>query len=126
MDNDQKYHDFDANAIEDVVASVQSQPEMTASLQGGGAASLDTMMESTSMYVGAHCISVTVENNRVCLNLPRPISKKICVPVPRFIPNGQKVKACIGVCFKGPFPTGVKATVAYNGNVFFRQSWGIC
>ncbi|GIX17867.1 MAG: hypothetical protein KatS3mg119_2053 [Rhodothalassiaceae bacterium] len=43
--------------------------------------------DTGELAVSAGCVSITVENNQVCLNLPLGIGH-YCLPIPVSIPNG--------------------------------------
>lgn len=123
---DEQYHDFDEQAVTESMAAVQEH--------GGGAGGMEAasaggpqvnMAETGEMFVAAQCVSITVQNNQVCLNLPLGIGK-VCLPIPKWIPNGAKLEACIGLCYTWKIPTGVKVTVTFNGKVIVQKSWGKC
>jgi hypothetical protein len=70
------------------------------------------------------CVSVTVENGQICLNLPIVGSK--CLPVPNWCPNGTAAQACLSICYTWGIPTGVTATVSVAGNQVVSKSFGKC
>src|SRR3954469_1300706 len=125
MVDNSNYHAFDENAVNESIASVQTLGEAHG-LAAAGDQSLANLAESGEMFLAAQCISVTVKNHQVCLNLPKPISKSICLPIPKFIPDGAKLEACIGICYIWKIPSGVKVTVSFNGKVIVQKSWGKC
>jgi hypothetical protein len=47
-------------------------------------------------YLLADCVSVTVKDQKVCLELPLDLGEK-CVEVPDWVPNGEAARACISV-----------------------------
>jgi hypothetical protein len=73
----------------------------------------------------AECISVTVENGKICLNLPLGIGK-YCLPVPSIIPNGTAAEACISICTTWGIPTGVRVTVSVAGKVIISKTFLKC
>jgi hypothetical protein len=125
MPDNTNYHAFDEKALNEAIASVQTLGEAHGFAEAGGQP-LANLAESGEMFLAAQCISVTVNNHQVCLNLPKPISKSICLPIPKFIPNGAKLEACIGICYIWKIPSGVKVTVSFNGKVIVQKSWGKC
>jgi hypothetical protein len=70
------------------------------------------------------CISVTVNNNQVCLDIP--IYGKVCIPIPISLPSGTAAEACIDVCKKWGVPCGVKVTVSVLGRVVASKGFGCC
>ena len=119
------YQSFDEKALNEALASAQAQSEAFGA-ESAARQPLANLAESGEMFLAAQCISVTVKNSQVCLNLPKPISKSICLPIPKWIPNGAKLEACIGICYTWKIPTGVKVTVFFNGKVIVQKSWGRC
>lgn len=116
------YHSFDEQKINEALQSVQDHhAEMK----------LDSVNATTDISAISHaqiaggCISVTVENGKICLNLPLGIGK-VCLPIPSSIPNGTAAQACLHICTTGPFPTGVKVTVTVAGITVVSKSFGRC
>ena len=124
MPDKSDFHAFDEKAFSETLAA-QAQSDALGATEAQGQP-LANLAESGEMFLAAQCISVTVKNNQVCLNLPKPISKSVCLPVPKFIPNGQKIEACIGICYTWKIPTGVKVTLTFNGKLIAQKSWGRC
>jgi hypothetical protein len=125
MPDNSNYPAFNENALNESIQSVESLGEAHG-LAASGGQPLANLAQSPEMFLAAECISVTTKNHQVCLNLPKPISKSICLPVPKFIPDGAKLEACIGICYIWKIPSGVKVTVSFNGKVIVQQSWGKC
>ncbi|HEX2020030.1 MAG TPA: hypothetical protein VGO17_13915 [Aurantimonas sp.] len=80
---------------------------------------------STERSLLAECVSVTVENNRVCVSLPLGLGKH-CIPIPRGIPDGEAGKACLSICTTLGFPTGVKVSVVIGGITVVSETFGKC
>jgi hypothetical protein len=74
--------------------------------------------------VGGACISVTVNNGKVCLNVP--VVGSVCIPVPKFIQDGTAASACIDVCTKMGVPTGACVSVTVLGEQIENQCFGWC
>lgn len=74
--------------------------------------------------VSAGCVSVKVEDGKICVDLP--LVGKYCLPVPSWIPSGAELKACVSLCTTWGLPTGVKLTVSFNDNVIFTKSFLKC
>lgn len=98
---------------------------------GGGAGALTAASLSdvdihaaTEFSIGAGCISVSVNNGQICLDLP--IVGQYCLPVPSWIPNDAELQACISICTTFGIPTGVKLTVSFNGQVIFTKTFLKC
>ncbi|GGX64075.1 hypothetical protein GCM10007385_36610 [Tateyamaria omphalii] len=89
----------------------------------------DAMAESVTedghLAMAAGCISVTVENGKVCINLPLGFGK-YCFPIPSIIPNGTAAEACLHICTTWGIPTGVKVTISVAGKVIVSKSFGKC
>lgn len=90
--------------------------------EGGGAAVLASAAVSSTALDA--CVSVTINNGQVCLNVP--IFGSVCIPIPLPIPSGTAAQACIDVCTKFGFPCGVKVTVSVLGQVVASKSFGCC
>lgn len=73
----------------------------------------------------AQCISVSVANHKICLNLPLGIGK-VCLPLPINVPNGKAAKACLTICTRFGIPTGVKVTVSVAGVTIVSKKFGLC
>jgi len=73
----------------------------------------------------AECISITVEDHKVCVVLPLKLGKK-CLPIPKSIKNGEAGKACISICSTFGIPHGVKVTITILGVVVVSQTFGNC
>ena len=92
------------------------------SCEGGGAATLAASAVSSATLDA--CVSVTVNNGQVCLNVP--IFGSVCIPIPLPLPSGTAAQACIDVCTKFGIPCGVKVTVSVLGQVVASKSFGCC
>lgn len=73
----------------------------------------------------AECISVTVKNNKICLNLPLGIGS-VCIPIPLSVPDGTAAQACLHICTTWGIPTGVKVTVSVAGVQIVSKTFGKC
>lgn len=73
----------------------------------------------------AQCISVSVANHKICLNLPLGIGK-VCLPIPINVGNGTAAKACLSICTRFGIPTGVKVTISVGGTVIVTKKFGLC
>jgi hypothetical protein len=88
------------------------------------AATHDQMpLEDGTLKLSAQCISVTVQNNQVCLNLPLGLGS-VCLPIPLSFPNGTAAQACLDICTKWGIPCGVEVTVAIAGIVIVSKNYG--
>ncbi len=77
------------------------------------------------LAVAAECVSVTVENNKICINLPLGFGKH-CLSIPISIPNGTAGKACLSICTTWGIPTGIKVSVVIAGVTVVSQTFGKC
>jgi hypothetical protein len=120
----QDFYEFDQSAVDaalevarrrhDNHAAAKNLTAQSALPAGGG-----------HVAVAAQCISVTVENNQVCINLPLGLGKH-CLPLPVSIPNGTAAEACLDVCTKFGIPTGVKVSIKVAGSTVISETFGIC
>jgi hypothetical protein len=116
------YHEFDKKAVQGALDAAQAHNEMF----GVSRVSHDMDISAGGDFlVAAECISVTVENNKVCLNLPLGFGK-VCLPIPVSIPNGTAAKACLKICTTWGIPTGIKVTVEVGGIVIVSKTFGKC
>jgi hypothetical protein len=74
--------------------------------------------------ISGGCITVSVNNGKICLNLP--IVGQYCLPVPSWIPSGAQLQACVSICTTFGIPTGVKLTVSFNGQIIFTKTFLKC
>lgn len=119
----QEVFEFSAQSVNEALAAARQQTSPAEFAAESTAES--TLAESGEMEIAAQCISVTVQNRKVCINLPLGIGR-VCLPVPGFIPNGQAAQACLSICTTFGIPTGVKVTVSVAGQVIVRKSFGKC
>lgn len=120
----QNYHEFDDDAVQQALDAARRRHEendqvktLSPSAQaptGGGHVAL-----------AAQCIGVTVENNKVCLNLPLGFGKH-CLPLPVSIPNGTAAQACLDICTKFGIPTGIKVSIIVAGSTVYQETFGLC
>ena len=116
---DNTFHEFDDKKIHAALESARNHY----------AERLDATAVNASddghLSLAGGCISVTVENGKVCLNLPLGIGK-YCLPIPSFIPDGTAAEACLSICTTFGIPTGVKVTISVAGKVIIQKSFGKC
>lgn len=62
------------------------------------------------LSIRAECLSVTVENNEICLELEGV--GETCIPLPLSVPNGTVAQACLDIEY---WPPGVCVTVEVGG-----------
>ena len=79
--------------------------------------------ESPNLTLLAQCISVTVSNHRICLNLPFGLGRR-CIPIPFNIPNGTAAQVCLSICTIFGIPTGVCIRITVAGQVIVRKCFG--
>lgn len=111
---------FDAKIIEQSLEAAKrgSDTLLKAAAKGGGHALADGALK-----VSAQCVSVTVTNGQVCLNLPLGIGS-VCLPVPSWVPNGTAARACLDICTKWGIPCGVEVTVSVAGQQIISKGFG--
>ncbi|MDF1607182.1 hypothetical protein PZ897_03230 [Hoeflea sp. YIM 152468] len=116
------YHEFDDKAV---AAAIQAASDFYAEKGMTKEGARTDLADDGHMNIAAQCISVTVDNGKICLNLPLGIGK-ICLPIPSIFPNGTAAEACLSICTTWHIPTGVKVTVSIAGKVIVTKSFGKC
>lgn len=116
------FHEFDGAKIESALDAARSYHSTEALRSAGADVSL---ADDGHLRLAGGCISVTVEDGKVCLNLPLGIGK-ICLPIPSVFPNGTAAEACINICTTWGIPTGVSVTISILGKVVVSKSFGKC
>ena len=117
-----QYHSFDDKAIASALEAAANHYDHTKLRAQGLAGGL---ADDGHISLDAACISVTVEDGKICLNLPLGIGK-VCLPIPSIFPNGTAAEACLHICTTWGLPTGVKVTVSIAGKVIVQKSFGKC
>lgn len=77
------------------------------------------------MQLLAECVKVTVEDHKVCLDLPLGLGKH-CISIPVSIPDGSVGEACLKICTTWGIPTGVEVSVIIGGVTVVSQKFGKC
>ena len=83
----------------------------------------EARLDDGQLKVSAQCISVTVQNGQVCVNLPLGIGSE-CLPIPSWVPNGTAAQACLQICTKFGVPCGVEVTVSVAGQQIVQKGFG--
>ena len=112
--------EFDANVIDQALEAAQRHAQAR---RPQGQITHQTPLDDGSLKVAAQCISITVQNGQVCVNLPLGIGS-VCLPVPSWIPNGTAAQACIDICTKWGIPCGVELTVSVAGQRIVQKNFG--
>jgi len=110
---------FSTEAINQALEAAQTH----SSAMRATALTHDTPLDDGALEISAQCISVSVKNHQVCLNLPFGLGSK-CLPVPGFIPNGTACQACLHICTKWGIPCGVEITVSAAGHQILKKHFG--
>lgn len=110
---------FDPEIIKESLAAAKAHSE---DLRKGLSADAVELTDG-ALLVGAQCISVTVNNGQVCINLPLGIGSK-CFTVPSWVPNGTAVQACLDICTKWGIPCGVQVTLSVAGKLILKKGFG--
>ncbi|MEM6484027.1 MAG: hypothetical protein AAF662_03440 [Pseudomonadota bacterium] len=118
-----QYAEFDSTQVSSTIAALSQQQAVSAASMEGPQAVLSD--DGHVRMALAACISVTVSEGKICLNLPFDIGD-ICLPIPPWVPEGTAAKACIDVCSTFGVPTGIEVTVSALDTVLLRRSWGRC
>lgn len=114
-----EFHSFDDKSVQAALDAAQAH------FEGNIDAKSINSAEDGHLALAAGCISVTVENGKVCLNLPLGFGK-YCFPIPSIIPNGTAAEACLSICTTWGIPTGVRVTISVAGKVIVSKSFGKC
>jgi hypothetical protein len=116
------YHEFNHSKINESLEAAQSHFDIEALTKANAETNL---AEGGCLTLRAECVSVDVEDNKVCLKLPLGIGNS-CIPLPISIPNGTAARACLYICTTFGVPTGVKVTVSVLDEVVAKKSFGKC
>ncbi|WP_417727603.1 hypothetical protein [Roseovarius sp.] len=120
----QQFHEFDHGAVEAALDAARRRHEENDAAKNLTARSA-VPAGGGHVALAAQCIAVTVENNKVCLNLPLGFGKH-CFPLPVSIPNGTAAEACLDICTKFGIPTGIKVYIKVAGNTVLSETFGVC
>jgi hypothetical protein len=115
---DNEYHSFSDEAVNNALEPARS---LHADVNLREVAEIPTLASPTSLL--AECISVTINNNRVCLNLPLGLPR-ICLPIPIHIPDGSVAQACLRICTFFGIPTGACVSIVVAGQTVASQCFG--
>ncbi len=111
---------FSEDAVQAAIKTAQDHYNQAARQTASGALSHD----DGHLALLSECISVDVENGKVCIKLPLGIGK-VCIPIPVKY-NGQVAQACLHTCTTFGIPTGVKVTVSIAGIRVVKKTFGKC
>lgn len=117
-----QYHQFDQDQIDAAIAAARSHYDQTSIMTEGAPAPAH---DDGHMAMAAGCISVAVEDHKICINLPLGLGD-VCIPIPSFIPDGTLAEACLHICTTFGIPTGVKVTISVAGKTIVSKSFGKC
>jgi hypothetical protein len=113
-----EYHSFSDEAVSSALEAARRPHE------GRDLRAVTEISSSESpMRILAECISITVNNHQVCLNLPLGLGSA-CLPVPANIPSGTAAQACLRICTIFGIATGVCVQVIVGGVVIVEQCFG--
>jgi hypothetical protein len=117
-----EYYKFDDKAVENAIAAAQADfgregVHGLAATEHGGVRG--------EMSLLAECVKVTVEDHKVCVELPLGLGKH-CISIPVSIPDGTAGQACLRICTTWGIPTGVEVSVVIGGITIVSQKFGKC
>jgi hypothetical protein len=117
-----KAYDFDPKHIQSALdaASLHAKSLNLSPLN----ATTDVSSGGAMVFAGG-CITVTVKNHQICLNLPLGFGT-YCLPIPSIFPDGTAAEACIDICTTWGIPTGIKASISIAGHVVVSKTFGRC
>lgn len=117
-----KTNSFSEDSVQEALAAAKAHSEAS---QLAATDTYPNLSSHGEYSVLAQCITVTVENKQVCVNLPLGIGH-VCLPLPVSIPSGTAAQACLSICTVFGIPTGVKVTVSALGHVIVTKTFGKC
>jgi hypothetical protein len=116
-----QYYNFDPAAIQDALEAAREAAAEQVQAAGADPTALDlTAAPASEVTIQAACITVTVQNRRVCLSLPFGFGQA-CLPIPINVGGGTSAQACLNVRTILGFPIGVCVTVRVGGSEIVRQ-----
>lgn len=115
-------HGEAGSLLQSLAASASHECECKGGPAGAGLAG--SALQSPIVQEFNACVSVTIQNGQVCLNVP--IFGSICIPIPLPFPNGTAAEACIDLCKRFGIPCGVKVTVSVLGQIVASKGFGCC
>lgn len=116
------YHSFNEEKVNSAISAARRRFE--AKELSSFSATSEISASVTASFL-AECISVSVKNNEICLNLPLGIGS-VCIPVPDWVPEGEAAQACLRICTTWGIPTGVRVSVIIAGITVVDQTFGRC
>jgi len=120
----QDFHEFSEDAVQEALDAARRRHEENEQVKALGATA-PAPSGGAHVMLAAQCIGVTVENHKVCLNLPLGFGKH-CLPLPVSIPDGTAAEACLDICTKFGIPTGLKVSIKVAGATVLQETFGIC
>lgn len=117
-----KYYEFDQKAINNALDAAK---ETHKNFQLNATESNFDVSKGGCLQLTAECVSVTIEDHKICVNLPLGFGKH-CISIPVNIPNGTAGKACLKICTTWGIPTGVEVNVVVGGVTIISQKFGKC
>lgn len=78
---------------------------------------------SGELLMLSECLSVTINDGKVCVNLPLGIGS-VCLPIP-IAYDGNVAEACISITTTFGIPTGVKLTISVGGKIILEKTFGL-
>jgi hypothetical protein len=112
---------FDMQAIDQAIETAQRHAHSLRAQSGHQPIGAD----DGELKVSAQCVSVSVDDGKVCLNLPLGLGS-YCFTVPSWVPNGAEVRACLDICTVWGIPCGVEVTLSFNGQQIIKKGFGCC
>jgi hypothetical protein len=113
------YPEFSAEAINQALEAAQAHSKALRP----AAVNHQMVLLDGALKVSAQCISVTVQNGQVCINLPLGIGSQ-CLSVPSWVPNGTACQACLDICTKWGIPCGIEVKVSVAGQQILQKGFG--
>jgi hypothetical protein len=118
MPDNNDFHSFDDKMISDTLEAAR---QLHGDLDLRAVTEVPANAGPVSLHAG--CVSVTVRNHRICLNLPLGFGSH-CLPIPLHVPNGTAASVCLNICTFLGVPTGVCVRVNAGGHAVAKQCFG--
>ena len=115
--------EFSSEAIGHALDTARTYSESARATAESASTGQEIGLDDGTLQISAQCISLAVQNGQVCINLPFGLGKK-CLPIPKFVPNGTLVEACLDICTKWGIPCGVKVTISLAGKPIVKKGFG--
>ena len=116
-------YNFNEEAYLKVINAAKATQEVNKPKTSKGSVTAAALDSGRMSYL-SECISVSINNDQVCLNIP--IYGQVCITLPIGLPSGTLAQACLNVCTHFGIPTGVTVSIAVAGQTIVTKTFGYC